>query len=443
MLSALERLGEPVVVTGADGQIVHANRAARDLRADLGAVVEGVPAGDLETGAVGPDGAPISLDQLPTATTRSTGRPTTHAEIGLRSGDATIRWLRVTTRRLDDDGPPFAVVSSYSRVPELLAALGEADERVNGDAPRFEVASAEQIELQQARDLFQTAFQRAPIGMALIGTDGQWIQVNQALCDLLGYSEPELMARSFVDVTHPEDVDAQAALSREVLAGRRVGYQIDKRYVHADGHTIWVSLSVSLVSDAEGRPLHLISQVLNVTERHQMEQRLQHLADHDPLTGVLNRRRFEEELIRQLDRCRRYDEHAVLVMLDIDHFKSINDGYGHGVGDEVLETVAAALLGKVRSSDVLARVGGDEFAVILVGVGHEQALATTTGLAALIRDLEGLPAATTASVGATLLRPDDRADEALFRADEAMYRVKVAGRDGALVEGLPAGPLPT
>lgn len=462
-LDALERLGEPVVVTDGDGQRVLANRAARDLRADLGAQVEGIEPGDVETGAVGADGEPIARQRLPTEATRLSGRPATHAEIGLRSSDGSIRWLRATTRRLDEAGPPFGVVTSYTRVPELRAALAETaalgDARVGADTPdlagdattggngvhprHVSLRTVDEAELRQARELFRTSFDKAPIGMALIGTDGRWIQVNQALCDLLGYSEPELMQRTFIDVTHPEDIDAQVALSREVLAGRRAGYQMDKRYVHADGHTIWVAISVSLVTDEDGRPLHLISQVLDVTDRHHMEQRLQHLADHDPLTGVLNRRRFEEELIRQLDRCRRYDEQAVLVMLDLDHFKSINDAHGHAVGDEVLETVAAALLGKVRSSDVLARVGGDEFALILVGVGPEQAPVTTNGLAAVVRDLEGLPLGTTASVGATVLRPTDRADEALFRADEAMYRVKAAGRDGALVDDAAAGPMPS
>jgi diguanylate cyclase (GGDEF)-like protein/PAS domain S-box-containing protein len=413
-LAALDRLGEPVVVTPPDGRPSYANGAARDLAVSIGVAFGPGEVPSPEAGALGVAGAPLPPEQRPTELTRRTGRPCDRVEIAVPAGDGALRRLAVTTRRTTDDGPPYGVVTSYA----LVAA----------DDPSA---------LRQARALFSTTFEHSPIGLALVDPTGRWLLVNQALCDLVGYSETELLERTLHDITHPDDVPGQLVLMRELLAGRRAGYRLDKRYLHGDGHVIWASISVSLVRDDTGEPLHLVTQILDITARHHTEQRLQHLADHDPLTGVLNRRRFEEELIRQLDRCRRYDERATLVMLDLDFFKDVNDGHGHAAGDEALQTIAAALLAHVRSSDILARVGGDEFAALLLGVGADQAAVAAAGLAAVVRELDGTPSRITASVGATALQAGDHADAALLRADEALYRVKSEGRDGAAVAPAP------
>ena len=435
-IDALEALGEAVVVTPADGRGAYRNRSARELATELG--LDAGPDGpasleqDAIVGASSPT-APLG----PTESTRLTGVPATQVPIGRPGADGRLRWLEVTTRPTGGESPPFAVVSSYRLLPRGWAPPQSPEPESRPDAMPVTALGApagdERRALRQARELFSTAFRRAPIGMALIDPTGRWLLVNQALCDLVGYSEPELLALKFHDVTHRDDLPTQLALMEEVLAGRRTGYQLDKRYVHADGHLIWVSISVSLVRDESGEPLHLVTQILDITERHQLEERLQHLADHDPLTGLLNRRRLEEELIRQIDRCGRYGEQATLVTIDLDHFKEVNDSLGHAAGDETLQSIACALLGKVRSSDVIARVGGDEFAAILVGVGADQAPTAVSGLAAVVRELDGLPATVTASVGATVLTGEEHADAALLRADEALYQVKARGRNGATV----------
>ena len=439
-IDALEALAEAVVVTPADGRGGYRNRSARDLAAELGLDSHE----SLEHGALVGATSP-SATLPPTESTRLTGAASTQVPIARRDADGRLRWLEVTTRPTGSDGPPFAVVSSYRLHPRGWAPPQGPERDPEPDATPVTALGApagdDRRALRQARELFSTAFRRAPIGMALIDPTGRWLLVNQALCDLVGYSEPELLELKFHDVTHRDDVPTQVALMEEVLAGRRTGYQLDKRYLHADGHLIWVSISVSLVRDESGEPLHLVTQVLDITERHQLEERLQHLADHDPLTGLLNRRRFEEELIRQIDRCRRYGEQATLVTVDLDHFKEVNDSLGHAAGDETLQSIAAALLGKVRSSDVIARVGGDEFAAILVGVGADQAPTAAAGLAGVVRRLDGLPAVVTASAGATVLTGEEHADAALLRADEALYEVKARGRDGASVA--PCRPTPS
>jgi PAS domain S-box-containing protein len=121
--------------------------------------------------------------------------------------------------------------------------------------------------LAEAEERFRSAFDNAPIGMALVAPDGRWLKVNRAVCEITGYSETALLVRSFQEITHPDDLDADLAYVEDVLAGRRWGYHMEKRYYHADGHVIWVMLFVSLVREAGGRRLYFLSQIEDITER--------------------------------------------------------------------------------------------------------------------------------------------------------------------------------
>ena len=128
---------------------------------------------------------------------------------------------------------------------------------------------------------------------------------------------------------------------------------------------IWVALSLSAIREQSGEVRHFVAQMQDCTERRFFQERLRFLAEHDPLTNLYNRRRFESELERQVQMSRRHGETAALVMLDLDHFKYINDSLGHSVGDRVIAYVGSLLRARLRSSDILARIGGDEFALIL------------------------------------------------------------------------------
>src|SRR6188474_1894204 len=140
------------------------------------------------------------------------------------------------------------------------------------------------------------AFTHAPIGMALVDLAGRPLRVNDALCRITGFTAEQFCARSFRDLSDPQDVDVDELQLGELLDGHVPSYHIEKRYRHAWGHQVWVLLSVSLVRDGEGRPLNLIAQVQDISERKELEGRLEQLVDHDFLTALFNARHFEHAL---------------------------------------------------------------------------------------------------------------------------------------------------
>jgi diguanylate cyclase (GGDEF)-like protein len=243
-----------------------------------------------------------------------------------------------------------------------------------------------------------------------------------------------LLALTLQEITHPEDRDSDREEVEALLAGQTERYSVEQVYFAARGRLIWTKVARSLVRDSDGKPLHFIVHVEDISERKRMESSLQRLADHDSLTDLWNRRRFEEELKRQIGRCRRYAEKAALLLMDLDGFKAVNDSFGHKAGDDLLKLVAAALKRRVRGTDAVARLGGDEFAVLLGKVSPDQASEVAEQLHALVAaaslELADGRVSVTASVGVVFL--DERiadAQDAMVRADVAMYDVKVARPD--------------
>ncbi|HUR87330.1 MAG TPA: EAL domain-containing protein [Solirubrobacteraceae bacterium] len=287
----------------------------------------------------------------------------------------------------------------------------------------------------EAQERFRRAFEDAPIGMAVADLDGRFLEVNQALCAITGYAPEELAGTTFSAITHPDDVQADFAVMRELIGGRLESSSDEKRYLRPDGSIVWVSRSVTLIRDADGEPLHFLDQIQDITERRRFERELRHLADHDPLTGLFNRRRFEQELDRHVAEVARYGPRGALLVLDLDHFKYVNDALGHHAGDELILSVAALLQDRLRETDTLARLGGDEFAVLLPNVDPGEAEHVASELVRAVREEATVVAGdrrqrVTTSVGiAPFGRADLNGEELLIEADLAMYEAKEAGRD--------------
>jgi diguanylate cyclase (GGDEF)-like protein len=215
----------------------------------------------------------------------------------------------------------------------------------------------------------------------------------------------------------------------------------EHRITHAEDYPIWIQSRVTLIRNERGRPMHALAQVLDLTERRAYEERLKQLADHDPLTELLNRRGFEAALDTHLARCRRYGSSGALLALDLDGFKMVNDTLGHGAGDDLIVSCARALQHRLRETDTVARLGGDEFAVMLPDQTPEEAEIVARALVETIRDrtaeLPGsYPGRVTVSIGvASFPNPVCTADEMLTRADRAMYEAKQSGRDRYSIYG--------
>jgi diguanylate cyclase (GGDEF)-like protein/PAS domain S-box-containing protein len=280
---------------------------------------------------------------------------------------------------------------------------------------------------------FEEVFERAPIGTGLLDREGRWLLVNRALCDITGYTPEELMGRRFDAIAHPEDAENDLQQRRELLAGKIPAFQVEKRYFDAAGETVSAIVSMSLVRDDGDEPLHYIVQLQDISERKQLEEHLRHLADHDSLTGLRNRRLFDHDLKLQVARSQRYGESAGVIIIDLDDFKVINDAHGHKAGDDVLKAVARVLTRRLRETDLVARLGGDEFAVLLPHVDERSLAHVADGLRQLIPtcavDVGAAVLHPRASLGGALIGAHTlSAEEALVAADRAMYAAKHAAR---------------
>jgi diguanylate cyclase (GGDEF)-like protein/PAS domain S-box-containing protein len=280
------------------------------------------------------------------------------------------------------------------------------------------------------RGHFELVFDQAPVGMGLLDQDGRWVLVNHALCEITGYTSTELIGKRFKDITHA-DYKSDLEPRRRLLAGEIAAFQTELRYFNSVGETMAALLSISLVRDQEGDPLHFIVQLQDISERKLLEEHLRHLADHDPLTGLRNRRLFEHDLKLQVGRCQRYGEQAALMVIDLDHFKQVNDLHGHKVGDEALRAVSRTLTRRLRTTDLVARLGGDEFAVLLPHMDREGSERVAADLASVIAactvDAGDAVVHLSGSVGFALIESQVRDNEQiLVEADRAMYAAKRA-----------------
>jgi diguanylate cyclase (GGDEF)-like protein/PAS domain S-box-containing protein len=270
----------------------------------------------------------------------------------------------------------------------------------------------------------------------------QWVMcaVGPEIESIVGYPASDFIdhaRRTYGSIVHPEDYDRMVALFKDALE-RRAPYAIEYRVIHADGSTRWVQGHGRGAFDEAGRVTRIDGLFFDVTERRLSEERLAHLALHDPLTDLPNRALFQEHLTVAIANSRRSGGGGAVLFIDLDDFKLVNDSFGHAVGDELLVLVARRLRESCRAGDVVARQGGDEFLVLVQGAADSEPEAAAQAVAANLRIALAKPFALastdlyiTPSIGASLFPADgDTAGTLLKRADIAMYAAKDAGRDG-------------
>jgi diguanylate cyclase (GGDEF)-like protein/PAS domain S-box-containing protein len=328
----------------------------------------------------------------------------------------------------------YAFIATMPIVAILYFTYIAYVKNVESSTSQAEQAKRHLAEMQESEERFRSAFDHAPIGMALVAPDGRWLQVNQCLCDIAGYSESEFKGMTFQVITHLDDVSEFMVRLKEVVDGKVLTHQIEARYLHKLGHEVWVLVGVSLIRDSESKCLHLIFQIQDITHRKRAEQQLVHEALHDALTGLPNRAWFMEELQISLDLVRSHKDRLFAVLfLDLDRFKLINDSIGHMVGDQLLIGIAKRLTQCIRPGDKVARLGGDEFTILLDDIrSASEAVEIADRIQKTLSNpfnVGGYETFTTVSIGIALSSPEYQLPEDFLRdADTAMYQAKSLGK---------------
>jgi diguanylate cyclase (GGDEF)-like protein/PAS domain S-box-containing protein len=290
-----------------------------------------------------------------------------------------------------------------------------------------------EIRAEEAQAMLASVVRSSDDAIITRSVDGKVTSWNPGAERLYGYAAEEVLGREW-GMTIPDELRSdESELMKRALAGEHVEHY-ETRRVRKDGSRIDVSVTISPLRDKEGAVVGLSTIARDITQRKRFEAQLKQMANNDPLTGLHNRYRFEEELAGELATGERYGNPGAVLVLDLDNFKYVNDGFGHGTGDEVLRGVSELLRGRLRRSDVLARLGGDEFAILLRGQGDDDARAVAQELLEQVRaytpQLEGQPVRLTASIGVTLIdHANSNPGDLMADADRAMYDAKESGRD--------------
>ena len=270
--------------------------------------------------------------------------------------------------------------------------------------------------------------------MLSLTLDGDIQFVSPAARDLLHHNPATIVGQNIIRFSHPRFarrlVQARAAALSQ--PGRTV--KVEAQPALPDGPGAWLEAKIRAVPGERGEPIGLVCSVRDITERKAAEKELARAANTDALTGLANRRSFMAVLARSLYKARRNGAVTTLVLLDIDHFKQVNDRHGHGVGDEVLRGLATLCSSMLGPRDMMARIGGEEFALLLRGLPAAQAALLCERLRSEVQsfvacETDDGPVSVSISLGLTEVRGEDTIASAMRAADEALYRAKRLGRN--------------
>ncbi|MUG99880.1 EAL domain-containing protein [Scytonema sp. UIC 10036] len=287
---------------------------------------------------------------------------------------------------------------------------------------------------------FCDLFHSAAIGIAYVGLTGQWLQVNQKICDLVGYTQQELLERTFQDITHPEDLDTDLEYMQRLLTLEIQTYSIEKRYIHKNGSYIWIYLTVVLVRSPRGEPEYFITVIKDISDRKQAQEKLKLLAYYDVLTGLPNRFKFLEYLHQCIESSNVNPNYLFsVVYLSLNQYQVIKYSLGHSQSDKLLIEMVRRCLSFLTPNQVLARVGENEFAILIRGESNFENVAN---LANRLRKqvmrspfkLNSPFESFTLDIGIVNSTIGYNLPEDFLRAaDTAMHYAKLQGRDSTIV----------
>lgn len=342
----------------------------------------------------------------------------------------------------------FPVIMTAVAITAHLSALGLRQQRLTlerkdlelegllSESRRQRLAELDvAAKLKRSDERFRLTFEHAPIGVALVSlqpeTAGHILRANPAFCTLLGREAQEVTGSSILRFTALEDKPVAEGRLAQALFGAVSQYAESRRLVHADGHTVWTSMTSAVVTDDAGVPSYLVAQFQDITARREAEGLLERQALHDGLTGLPNRLLLMDRISHALARAHRQGTRVALFFLDVDRFKTVNDTFGHTAGDVLLTEVSRRLAQASRDDDTVARLGGDEFVVLCEDLPDLQAAELLArrllkGLSTP-QEIHGESLAVSTSLGIALSGDRITPDELLRDADTAMYQAKAAG----------------
>ena len=352
----------------------------------------------------------------------------------------------------------FAFAQYANRYVSLALSIAGVAGLAIDNARTYRRIKANEVALRKGEQSLKLAQAMAHLGHWEMDVGTGEIRWSDETYRILGY-EPEKLAPSYdalVQAVHPED---RARVERHINAAREGGrFDIEFRVVLAEGRVRVLHGMGEVVFLGPDTPPQLIGAIRDITtpdrtkllgviqditDHKELQQKLEQEAHTDPLTGCANRRRFLELAARELARARRYPEELSVLMLDLDHFKEINDQHGHQAGDRVLQRLVRACQAMLRAEDAVGRLGGEEFAILLPETGSAKALDVAERLCRAVASAEvlleaGPPLRFTTSIGVATVAPADfNVDAVLGRADRALYEAKSAGRNRVVAAGPP------
>lgn len=411
----IRSMGEGVMVFDPDGQLIVSNdRITEMFGFEPGTMDDASQLFGGKWKAFREDGTILPLDEYPAAITLQTGEPQREFICFMQKPNGNRVWLEVNTEpvHLGAHGDMVAVVLSMTDITEKRRT---------------------QQALEDREEQLSMALDGAQLGTWDWHLGRRELVLNETSSDILGYCATN--GRYLLDDVrshfHPEDVEHIEASMNKHLHGQQSHFNVDARLRNMQNDYVWLNLRGRITErDKQDKPVRVSGMLVDISERKKLEGKLVDLATKDSLTNIYNRGYGSTTLEREMAQARRQEQPLSLMLIDIDHFKRINDDFGHDHGDKVLIEIAEILTDNVRESDLAARWGGEEFAVILPNTPLDAAQAKAEQLLEQVRKQQ-LPDGRnlTMSVGVTQYRDEESGTEFLKRADLLMYEAKNAGRD--------------
>lgn len=418
--SVIRAMADGVLLIGADRKVELANDRAAEL---LDRSLDTLRASSLndfnDLEFLDASGRTLAQEERPVARTVLTRQPQRDVPLGLRDRNGNVRWIEISTEVIELQGTdqPYSVVATFSDITRRYNAERQLRDR------------EEQLSL---------VIEGAKLGFWDWDLESGEFAFSDAAAERLGYSPDDVAPHrdALLDLVHPEDRQPLIESWAAHLDGTKRDFQMDVRLKRKSGGYDWRLVRGRVVRRNEkDEPSRMAGTVMDIGERKQLEAKLQELATTDGLTGAFNRRHGQERLEAEVDQSHRLGHPVGFVLLDIDHFKQVNDRFGHGVGDRILQRVSSLLRDRVRRTDTVSRWGGEEFAMVLPGTDAAGAAGFAQNVLdgmTVIETPDGVPLS--ASLGAVSLRKDETATELVRRADRLMYRAKQSGRARVEVE---------